>query len=303
MEILNKDSILDTIETVGTIGFFDGLHLGHKFLIGKLLNISKSEGKKSLVVTFRENPKKFFKKDYDIRQLTTLDEKLEILSSYGVDYCLLLDFTEELSKKTAVEFLIFLKDSFALKTLFVGHDHTFGSDKIRDFDVVYDICRGMGIDAFKVDKLGEVSSSSIRQLVSDGRLEEANSMLGYNYTISGEVVEGQKLGRTIGFPTANIDVSDGKLVPRNGVYAVKVIVDGTIKGGMLNIGNRPTVGGIDKTVEVNIFDFSQDIYGEYIGVEPLKFIREETKFSDLDGLKRQLYADKKAIIDLLKSYR
>ena len=150
--------------------------------------------------------------------------------------------------------------------------------------------------------MGEVSSSSIRQLVSDGRLEEANSMLGYNYTISGEVVEGQKLGRTIGFPTANIDVSDGKLVPRNGVYAVKVIVDGTIKGGMLNIGNRPTVGGIDKTVEVNIFDFSQDIYGEYIGVEPLKFIREETKFSDLEGLKRQLYADKDAIIDLLKSY-
>ncbi len=305
MKILDKNSIINTTSTVATIGFFDGFHLGHKFLINKVINFANENNKKSLVVTFGENPKKFFKKDnYDIRQLSTVGEKCSLLESFGVDYCLMLEFNEELSRLTAMEFLEWLKEHFSLSVLFIGYDHTFGSDKIRDFDKISKICQNIGIKVFNVEQFSKnnhkVSSTTIRKMVQEGNFDVANDLLGYTYTISGRVVEGQKIGRTIGFPTANIDVSKGKLVPKNGVYAVEVIIDQIRYGGMLNIGNRPTVCGINQTVEVNIFDFDQDIYGKNISVGFRKFIRDEKKFTSLDELKNQLFIDKQIVIDLLK---
>ncbi len=304
MEILDKNSILDDIHTVATIGFFDGFHLGHKFLLNSVLDFAKRENKKSLLITFNENPKKFFKQNYDIRQLNTVDEKIDKLSHFGIDYCLLLEFTEELSRKTASDFLNFLKKNFGLSVLFVGYDHTFGSDKIKDFEQIKSICNSLEIDAFKIDQFNvenqKVSSSLIRQLIENGEIVVANRMLGYDYSFNGIVVEGQKIGRTIGFPTANIDVLPDKLLPRNGVYAVEVIVGNQRKGGMLNIGNRPTLCGINRTVEVNIFDFEQYIYGQRIIVEIKKFMREEKKFDSLENLKNQLFIDKKLITNFLK---
>lgn len=306
MEILDKNSIINSSSTVATIGFFDGFHLGHKFLIDKVIKLAKEENKKSLVVTFFENPKKFFKKDnYDIRQLSTVDEKYSHLASFGVDYCLMLEFTEELSMLTAIEFLELLKKRFSLSVLFIGYDHTFGSDKISDFGKISDICQNISIKAFNVGQFDKnshkVSSTLIRKMLQEGNFDDANDLLGYAYTISGKVVEGQKIGRTIGFPTANIDVSEGKLVPKNGVYAVEVVIDDLRYSGMLNIGNRPTVCGRNQTVEVNVFDFDQDIYGKIISVEFIKFIRDEKKFNSLDELKNQLFIDKQTVIDLLKS--
>lgn len=304
MKILDKNSILDDIQTVATIGFFDGFHLGHKFLLNSVLDLAKKENKKSLLITFNENPKKFFKQNYDIRQLNTVDEKIEKLSNFGVDYCLLLDFTEELSRKTAFDFLNFLKKNFGLTVLFIGYDHTFGSDKIKDFVQIKYICNSLQIEAFKIEQFNvedqKVSSSLIRQLIKDGEFAVANRMLGYDYSFNGIVVEGQKIGRTIGFPTANIDVLPGKLLPKNGVYAVSVIVENQRKGGMLNIGNRPTLCGINRTVEVNIFDFEKYIYGQRITVEIKKFIREEKKFDSLESLKNQLFIDKNLITNFLK---
>lgn len=301
MEILTKNCIIEDTSTVATIGFFDGVHLGHKFLLDKVVEAARSENRKSLVVTFSQSPKKFFVPDADIKQLNTVDEKTDKLHSCGIDYCLMLDFDEQISRQSAAEFLSFLKQHFGIATLFVGYDHTFGSDRIRDFDRIKSICNSLNIQSYKVEpfRIGgqTVSSSRIREFLHWADLPNANSMLGYTYHAKGTVVQGQRLGRTLGFPTANIEISPDKLMPCNGVYAGEVAIDGEVnRMGMLNIGNRPTVGGINRTVEVNIFDFDKDIYGKTIRVAFKSFLREERRFGSLEELRNQLGIDKRTIL-------
>lgn len=299
MEVLGINSVIHGTPTVATIGFFDGVHLGHKFLLDSVADEARRNGKKSVVVTFVHNPKKFFDCRYDIRQLTTTAEKTPKISSCGIDYCLLLDFDQQIATQTAKDFLAFLKHSFCLDTLFVGYDHTFGSDRIRDFDKIEAICNAMGIKAHKseqFDLTGQtVSSSRIREYLHNGKILEANAMLGYKYSLKGIVMHGQMIGRTLGFPTANLKIISDKLLPHNGVYAVEVIIDGIRHKGMLNIGNRPTVDGVNHTVEVNIFDFDRDIYGKEIEVLFCRFVRDEFKFGSLEELKTQLNTDRQTI--------
>ena len=206
----------------------------------------------------------------------------------GVQTCVF----RSIATQTAKDFLAFLKHSFCLDTLFVGYDHTFGSDRIRDFDKIEAICNAMGIKAHKseqFDLTGQtVSSSRIREYLHNGKILEANAMLGYKYSLKGIVMHGQMIGRTLGFPTANLKNISDKLLPHNEVYAVEVIIDGIRHKGMLNIGNRPTVDGINHTVEVNIFDFDRDIYGKEIEVLFCRFVRDEVKFGSLERLKTQL---------------
>lgn len=305
VKILNKSHILKSEQTAGTIGFFDGVHLGHKFLLDNLIQKAKTSNQKSIVVTFRENPKYFFIQNTDIKQLTAFDEKITKLQDFDIDYCLVLDFDQTIASLTAIDFLMFLKQKFCLKSLIVGYDHTFGSDKIKDFNEIKKITQTIDIDAFKVEQFSvlnkKIGSSFIRHALENGDIENANAALGYDYFLNGTVVCGNKIGKTIDFPTANLKIDLQKLVPKNGVYMVEVEVANKKKYGMLNIGNRPTVNGHDQTIEVNIFDFNGDLYGQSVKVNFKHYLREEKKFNSLQELKNQLCIDKKQILSQNKA--
>ncbi len=301
--VLDKNSIIANEPVVATIGFFDGIHLGHRFLINALLENSALLGCRSMIVSFNSSPKKTITPNSSIFQLHTATEKMDKLKEFGVNYSLLFDFDCDFAKQTAKEFLSLLSSRFNVKYLLVGYDHTFGADKVSDFEIMSNICDSLGVKAIKIEQFKQygksISSSMIRKLIESRDFAQANSMLGYSYQLTGTVVEGQKIGRTIGFPTANLDIDSTKLIPHNGVYAVKVIVGDEVKHGMLNIGNRPTVNGQHTTVEVNIFDFDRYIYGDTLSVQFVKFIRDEKKFSSLDMLQNQLFIDKKTIKKIL----
>ncbi len=303
MQLLGNKSQLSKVPTVATIGFFDGFHLGHKFLVEKVKDYATLHGFKSLVVTFSEHPKNVILNRSEVKLISTCSEKQQLIEYSGVDFCLMMNFNLELSRLTAKEFLQFLKENFCLHTLFVGYDHTFGSDKIRDFSTIKHICQTIGIEAIKVEPLlkngSAISSSRIRKLLGDGCVGEASELLGYDYQLYGEVVNGFQNGKKIGFPTANISVSQEKLLPKQGVYAAEIELQGKSLQGMMNIGSRPTMNGASISVEVNIFNFDKDIYGECITVFPKKFIREEVKFNGLESLKNQLISDREKIISIL----
>lgn len=305
MQLLGNNSRLSEVPTVATIGFFDGFHLGHKFLVEKVRDYAMREGLKSLVVTFSEHPKNVILKRNEVKLISTRSEKQQLIEHSGVDFCLMMHFDLELSHLTAKEFLQFLKENLCLHTLFVGYDHTFGSDKIRDFSTIKDICHSIGLEAVKAEPLlkngSAISSSRIRKLLEKGSVREASELLGYDYQLYGEVVHGFQNGKKIGFPTANIAVSQEKLLPKQGVYAAEVELRGKRLQAMMNIGTRPTMSGNSVSVEVNIFDLDEDIYGEFLTVMPKEFIREEVKFNGLESLRNQLFSDKDKIISLFNS--
>jgi len=306
--------------TCATIGVFDGVHLGHRFLVENMQKTAFSSGLKSLVVTFKNHPQNFFCPQNDFTLLTTEKEKIYLISELNPDFTLLLDFNKEISAMKAEDFMLFLKKNYSLKKLIIGYNHSFGSDKIRDFeqyktigknlDIEIEQCEPFSIDtSFRlkgeiggkqhvISPFGRndgVSSSNIRKLLLDGDIETANAMLSKNYSLSGIVESGEKNGRKIGFPTANIAISPQKLVPKVGVYSVDVLYKNNILNGMLYIGNRPTLDGKNQTIEVNIFDFNENIYGKNITIFFKKFIREDEKFNSLEELKNQLIEDKEKI--------
>jgi riboflavin kinase/FMN adenylyltransferase len=287
--------------TCATIGIFDGVHLGHRFLVENLKKTAISSGLKSLVVTFRNHPQNFFSDKNDFKLLTTENEKIDLISELNPDFTLLLDFNKEISVMKAEEFLLFLKNNYSLKKLIIGYNHSFGSDKIRNFEQYKEIGKKLDIEIeqcepFYFAENQQISSSNIRKLLLDGDIETSNAMLGKNYSLSGIVESGEKNGRKIGFPTANLAISSQKLVPKVGVYSVDVLYKNNIFNGMLYIGNRPTLDGKNQTIEVNIFDFNENIYGENITIFFKKFVREDKKFNSLEELKQQLQKDKEKII-------
>lgn len=291
---------------VATIGFFDGVHAGHRFLIDQVKQEAAKLSLPSAVITFPVHPRKVLNKDYQPALLCGYEEKIERLSSTYIDYCISLDFTIEMSKLTAREFMAnILKDKLNVKTLIIGYDHRFGHNRSEDFEDYLRYGDEIGMQVIQAQESNpqeHVSSSRIRRLLGNGDVEKAARLLTYNYTISGKIVEGFKVGRTIGFPTANIQIwEDFKVIPAFGVYAVHVYVEEGKYGGMLYIGKRPTLHNSDSiSLEVNIFDFDADLYNKSLTVEFLKFVRIDQKFSGLEELKRQINEDKLSVQKILQ---
>lgn len=295
---------------VGTIGFFDGVHLGHRHLIKQVKEVAQKEGLPSAVITFPVHPRKVLQTDYQPALLCGYDEKIEQLATTGIDYCISLPFTPDLSKLTAEDFMQqVLKNDIGLHTLIVGYDHRFGRNREDGFPEYEKIGVDIGMKLIKGEEFqhnGEsVSSTKIRNLLHEGNIEKANFLLSYNYTLSGKIVEGYQVGRTIGFPTANIRSWERfKVIPKLGVYAVLVNIRDIIYEGMLYIGKRPTLhDDPEVSVEVNIFNFNGDLYEQSLTVEFIDFIRGDSKFNSIETLVKQIHNDKEMVLNRLKAIK
>jgi len=293
---------------VATIGFFDGVHAGHRFLLNELVKVSKNQGFTSVVITFSEHPCKLFDRNFKPTYLTTLSEKLFLLEKIGIDACIVLDFNKELSELSAFDFMkTVLLEKFNVQTLLIGYDHRFGHNKSESFDDYLKFGKNLGIEIkqakqFAANNLHAVSSSEIRKLLLAGNVFEVNKLLSYPYSFYGQVVEGYRVGRKIGFPTANLLPQPEKLLPAAGVYAVQINYNSRFYNGMMNIGNRPTLqNGNNQSIEVHIFDFEEDIYKQEIEVLFIDKIRDEQKFDNLNALIDRLKLDKMEAKKILES--
>lgn len=306
MIVVRDTDILQGERLVATIGFFDGVHLGHRFLISELKQRAAREGLPSAVITFPEHPRAVLHSDYQPKLLNSFEEKLEHLASTGIDYCIVLEFTPGLSQLTAKAFLTYvLAEKLHVNTLLIGYDHRFGHNREDGFDEYVVYGKSCGINVVKAERYTEgeaaVSSSEIRKMLSCGQVEEATHLLTYPYQLRGSIVSGFKVGRKLGFPTANIQVDEPfKIVPGIGVYAVWVYLNCKRYKGMLYIGDRPTLNnGTNITLEVNILDFSGDIYNNEISVAFIYHVRGDIKFNSLDELIAQLGRDRDTVNHLL----
>ena len=291
--------------TVATIGFFDGVHLGHRFLINQVKVATSQTGWKSSVITFPVHPRQVIQSEFQPQLLSSPEEKIELLDTTGIDNCILLPFTRELSLLTAWEFMQLLYEKYYVRMLVIGYDHRFGHNRAETFEDYCRYGRELGIHIMQAtaytQEHDKVSSSSIRRALLAGDVSTAKKYLGYNYFLEGTVVDGYKVGRKIGFPTANLSVDfPNKLIPSVGVYAVFVHVNGQKYKGMLNIGHRPTINnGNDLSIEVHILDFQGDIYHQKIRIEFVDFLRPEMKFNSVDELISQMQKDKEVTIQSL----
>lgn len=278
-----------------TIGFFDGVHRGHRYLIKQVCEAAAMRSLQSAVITFPVHPRKVMQSAFAPQLLTTCEEKVALLKDSGIDQCLLLPFTTALSHLSAREFMKMLKETYDVKALVIGYDHRFGHNRSEGFDeyVRYGEELGMEVIAATAYPECEVSSSAIRRALLQGEIATATSLAGHEYALSGTVVGGHRVGRAIGFPTANVQVSDeGKLIPAEGVYAVQVIIQGKEHDGMLSIGRRPTLNnGNDRSIEVHIFNFYEEVYNQPITIRFIARTRDIMNFSSLDELTAQLHRD------------
>ena len=287
---------------IATTGFFDGVHLGHRLVIERLVSLAHERGDESLVVTFWPHPRAVLQDGArELRLLNTLEEKKELLHNLGVDRVEVLDFTRSFAALTAEQYLReILRDRFGVATLLMGYDNRLGSDRLTA-DMLLSKASALDIELIELEPFGQdvhpalthISSTRIRKSLEDGKVVEAAEMLGYGYSLRGVVVAGNRLGRTIGFPTANRKLYEPlKLVPGRGVYAVEAEVLGKKYRGMTNIGLRPTVGGSFTTIETHILDFDEDIYGLPLRITFLRRLRDEVHFPSLEALKDQLEKDR-----------
>lgn len=300
------DDIQPLPNAVVTSGTFDGVHLGHQTILARLTEVAKASGGESVLITYWPHPRTVVSNDsQNLRLLTTLDEKTELLDQAGVDHLVVIPFTRSFSELTSEEYIRqILIGKIGTRKLVIGYDHRFGRDREGGFDYIQAHQSEYGFEVEEiprqdVEAVG-VSSSKIRAALNEGNVQIANRFLGRLYSLTGTVVKGRQLGRTIGFPTANLQVDDpAKLIPANGVYAVDVEYAGQTLGGMLNIGFRPTVAGTNQTIETYIFDFDKDIYGEHITLKFREFLRPEQKFDGLPALVAQLKRDEESARSLL----
>lgn len=292
---------------VVTSGTFDGVHVGHQKILGRLKEISKKINSQTVVITLWPHPRLILKpEDETLKLLNTFEEKAELLKEQGVQHLLRVPFTKEFSQITSSEFISkILVDTIGTKKLVIGYDHRFGKNREGSFEELKINGPAYGFTVEEIPRQDvdhvAVSSSKIRRALEAGDVETAAHFLGRPYSMAGEVIKGEKLGRALGFPTANIDVdSHHKLIPTEGIYAATVVHEGKTYGGMLYIGTRPTVGGTKQSIEVNIFNFSQQIYGQNLKVNFVRMLRPDARFDDLDALKRQLQEDKNATLKVLE---
>jgi riboflavin kinase/FMN adenylyltransferase len=287
-------------------GFFDGVHVGHRLVIKQLVEAAAVRGDESMVITFWPHPRNVLQKEArTLRLLTTLQEKKQMLMDLGVDHVEVLPFTKDFSTMTTEEYLLQIMEKFGAKTVLLGYDNRIGSDA-GDSDQVARTAESLGLEVIRTDMVPSeqgyaVSSTKIRQRLEEGDVQGAAAMLGYDYPLHGVVVAGNRIGRTLGFPTANMQLYEPlKLVPGNGAYFVKVETVGRQFYGMCNIGYRPTVAsGNARTIETNIFGFDEDIYGLDIKVTFLQKIRDEIRFASLEELKMQLETDRDDCLNVI----
>ncbi len=297
----------NAINPVVTVGAFDGVHLGHLEILKRLKQIADETSGEAVVVSFWPHPRHILNAHLSLKLLNTPSEKNVLLKNAGIDHLVIIPFDSSFSDLSSSQFIkSYLVERLKVKNILMGYNHHFGKDRQGNIDLIRQYSVEFG---FKVNQIPphiieneKISSTKIRHAIAEGEIEFANKLLGYHYLITGNVVEGKKLGREIGFPTANIRIDEEyKLIPKDGVYAVKVTVNNVIYKGMLNIGYRPTVNAdiISKTLEVHILEFYEDIYNQQITIEFVAKIRDEIKFPGLSALKAQLELDKRVTGDIL----
>ncbi|MGL1887092.1 MAG: bifunctional riboflavin kinase/FAD synthetase [Reichenbachiella sp.] len=300
------ESIAEISNAIVTSGTFDGVHVGHQKILKKIVKTAKAKEGKSVVLTFWPHPRFIlFPDDDTLKLLSTFEEKAQLLKEVGIDYLVKIQFTKEFSEWSSEEFIQeVLVNRIKAKKLVIGYDHKFGKNREGSFEYLKENSERFG---FKVQEIPRqdieevgVSSTKIREALLEGHVHLASEYMGRPYAVSGTVINGKKIGRDLGFPTANIHVSEPyKIVPKDGVYAVLVEVEGQTYQGMLNVGLRPTVDGLSKVVEVNIFDFNADIYTKKLTINFVKRLRDEIKFESLDALIAQLVLDKQHSLQVL----
>ncbi len=292
--------------TIVTLGTFDGVHIGHTKIIEKLLQNTSDCDCETLLLTFFPHPRMVLQDPTAIKLLNTMEEKSILLEKSGLQNLVIHPFDKDFSRLTAEEFVKnILVDSFNIKKIIIGHDHRFGRNRTANIDdlIVFGKLYDFEVEQISSQQINEVaiSSTKIRNALDEGDLKLANAYLGYDYFITGTVVKGKELGRTIGFPTANIAINESyKLIPQQGVYVVSSVIDNITVFGMMNIGFNPTVNGEKQTIEVNYFDLNSDLYGKKISVSVLFRIRSEQKFESLAQLKEQLHQDKKIALAFIE---
>ena len=290
-----------------TIGTFDGVHYGHQKIIKRLCELARSSGGESVILTFFPHPRLIIDpENQDLKMINTINEKARILSDLGVDHLIITPFTRDFSNLSPDEYIKnILVDTIGVKNLIVGYDHRFGKDRKGGMTELLEFSKYFN---FHIEEIQEqdindvaVSSTKIRKALLNGEVALAASYLGYQFSLSGQVVKGDKIGRTIGYPTANLFIEETyKLIPSDGIYAVTVEMNGEVFKGMAYIGQRPTINGMTRNIEVNIFDFNREIYGQDIKMNFLEFLRHDVKFTGLEALKDQLHKDKEATLAYFK---
>jgi riboflavin kinase / FMN adenylyltransferase len=289
-----------------TVGTFDGVHLGHVKIIDSLKELSQKDNLKSTLITFDPHPRVVLQQTppFKTKLLTKIDERLELLQNQGLDQVIIAKFSRQFSELSYKEFMKnILVEKVNTKVLVVGYDHGFGKDRSGNFDEMSKISKEFNFDVVRETAITineqTVSSSKIRELIDNGNVKDAASMLGRKYTVNGVVIKGEGRGKKLNFPTANLQITnDYKLFPKEGVYAVDCVIHDKIYRGMSNIGIKPTFGGVQKTIEINILDFDDDIYGEKIEVQFIQRMRDEKKFKNVNELIKQLTIDRNQCIKI-----
>jgi riboflavin kinase/FMN adenylyltransferase len=294
-------------KTIITIGTFDGVHIGHKKILQKVVAEAKKNNLTSAVLTFFPHPRFILNQNSDLKLLNTIEEKKALLNSTELDALLIHPFDQEFANLSPEQFVKkILVDQLKISKIIIGYDHRFGKNRSADINdlIQFGTKYNFEVEQISAQELNEIaiSSTKIRTALNEGNINLANNYLGYPYSFSGKVIKGKQIGRTIGFPTANIEIQEPlKLLPKNGVYIVKCLVKNQEVNGIMNIGNRPTVNGTSQSIEVHLLNFDEDIYGLEITVKMIDFIRNEQKFENLDQLKSQIQKDKIQAVNFIKN--
>ncbi len=305
---LNIQDYFENAPSVLTVGTFDGVHLGHRKLIDKVISISKSKNLSSIILTFSPHPRIVLNNDADIKLLTTQTEKNEIFGDYNIDYLLTQDFSISFSKLSPIEFVRdILVKKLNVRHIVTGYDHHFGKNRNANSNQLIEFSKDFGYDVTKVDAFHKnkvsISSTKIRNLIIHGKINEANEFLGYQFILTGKVISGLGRGKSLGFPTANILIDNHKIKPGNGVYYISSLLKGKNINGMMNVGVNPTFKDKGYSIEIHFFDFKQDLYDKEISIRVIKKIREEKKFDSADELIIQLQMDKKKCFELITNLK
>lgn len=295
----NIDDFTPISNAVVTIGTFDGVHIGHRKIIARLKELAAASGGETVILTFFPHPRMILHpEDENIKLITTISEKAELLEQLGIDHLIITPFSRDFSNQSAEDYIRdVLVNKIGTKTIVIGYDHRFGKDRQGGLKDLLQLAPQYNYEVLEIPEQDindvAISSTRIRNALLDGQIDIANECLGYPFFITGKVIRGDQLGRTLGYPTANLMVEEHyKLIPSDGIYAVKIKVEGMEYNGMAYIGHRPTVNGMTRNIEVNIFDFSHDIYNKQLRMEFLHFVREDIRFASLDELVVQLGKDK-----------
>ena len=306
LKIFNSiQSFQSNQKTIVTIGTFDGVHMGHKKILERISKRAIAMNCESLALTFFPHPRMVLQHDTSIKLLNTLEEKIKLLEQLGLDNLIIHPFDKEFSQLSAEDFVKkILVDQLHVQKIVIGYDHRFGRNRTADISdlIQFGLKYNFEIEEISAEEINDiaVSSTKIRNALMDGEIETAADYLGYRYSLTGKVVKGKQLGRTIGFPTANIEVDETyKLIPKNGVYIVSSVLENQLVYGIMNIGNRPTLNGESQTIEVHFLHFNQDLYDQNIEIVFIKYIREEVKFNSLEDLKKQISKDQSFAIDFI----